>query len=254
VDLYWFEQTIADVPAQDDWLSPREQVQLSQFRFAKRRDDWRLGRWTGKHALALFFDFLAVPSVLTKVEIIPAACGAPEAFFSNVRAPVNISLSHRAHRAACCIGPAKAEMGCDVELAEPRSDVFIADYFTAEEQNFLAGSAGSERWWLTALFWSAKESALKALRQGLRGDPRSWSVKSPDSANVTSAWQMLEVRARERTLKGWWRYADGMARTVVADPVSNAPISLESLDTPAQHRILPFRYERNIAGRCDPPG
>jgi 4'-phosphopantetheinyl transferase len=255
VDLYWFEQTIADVPAQDDWLSPREQVQLRQFRFPKRRDDWRLGRWTAKQALSLFFDFIAVPSVLAKVEIIPALSGAPEAYFSGVPAPVSISLSHRASRAACCMAVVKAEIGCDVELVEPRSDLFIADYFTAEEQNSLAEFGGSQRWRLTALFWSAKESTLKLLREGLRGDPRIWSVKLPRTAIETSAWQTLEVRDSERTFYGWWRYVDGMVRTVVADHSSNPPIPLATtVDNPARGRVLPFRYERNSASRWDTPG
>jgi 4'-phosphopantetheinyl transferase len=247
VDLYWFEQTIADVPAQDDWLSPHEQVQLSRFRFAKRRDDWRLGRWTAKQALARFFNFMAVPSLLAGVEIIPAASGAPEAFFSNVPAPVSISLSHRACRAACCLGPANGEMGCDVELAEPRSEEFLADYFTSEEQNFLLGCTGLERWRLIALFWSAKESTLKALQQGLRGDPRSWCMKLLNPANQAGVWRTFDVHDSERSFHGWWRYLDGVVRTVVTDSASNPPISLATLEAPARDGVLLFPSARPIA-------
>jgi len=51
-DVYWLEQTEADVPAEDDWLSEREAVRLGRMRIPKRRADWRLGRWTAKRALA----------------------------------------------------------------------------------------------------------------------------------------------------------------------------------------------------------
>jgi hypothetical protein len=36
------------VPAENDWLSAIEGVCLNSMRFAKRRNDWRLGRWTAK--------------------------------------------------------------------------------------------------------------------------------------------------------------------------------------------------------------
>jgi hypothetical protein len=53
VDLYWLEQSEADVPAHNDWLSVRERAFLDTIRFAKRRGDWRLGRWAAKRALAV---------------------------------------------------------------------------------------------------------------------------------------------------------------------------------------------------------
>jgi len=30
------------------------------------------------------------------------------------------------------------EIGCDLEVVEPRSDAFVADYFTSEEQALIA--------------------------------------------------------------------------------------------------------------------
>jgi len=44
IDVHWLEQTSADLPAEDDWLSAGEAVRLSGMRFAKRRGDWKLGR------------------------------------------------------------------------------------------------------------------------------------------------------------------------------------------------------------------
>jgi 4'-phosphopantetheinyl transferase len=54
MDVYWLDQTQADVPAGDEWLCAREAACLARLRFAKRRADWRLGRWTAKRALAAY--------------------------------------------------------------------------------------------------------------------------------------------------------------------------------------------------------
>ncbi len=52
------------------------------------------------------------------------------------------------------------------------SDAFVADYFAPEEQTLIAHSSPADRELMLALLWSAKESALKALREGLRLDTR----------------------------------------------------------------------------------
>ena len=39
-----------DVPAADDWLSPVEAARLADLRFAKRRIEVRLARWTAEQA------------------------------------------------------------------------------------------------------------------------------------------------------------------------------------------------------------
>ena len=54
--VFWLEQTEADVPPSNDWLGPAELDRCNAFRFAKRRNDWRLGRWTAKCALAAYLD------------------------------------------------------------------------------------------------------------------------------------------------------------------------------------------------------
>ena len=62
MEVYWLEQSEGDVPTTDDWLSPDEVVRLSTMRIAKRRSDWRLGRWTAKNALAVYLLCLKVPA------------------------------------------------------------------------------------------------------------------------------------------------------------------------------------------------
>src|SRR5208283_2826825 len=96
MDVYWLEQTEADVPAENQWLSAGEMLCLAGLRFAKRRTDWRLGRWTAKRALAAHLNLPADLSALANIEIQAATSGAPEVYLLNQPASVTISLSHRA--------------------------------------------------------------------------------------------------------------------------------------------------------------
>lgn len=229
--VYWLEQTEEDLPTVDDWLSPREADRMSTMRFIKRRSDWRLGRWTAKNALALYWKVPADPQVLATIEICPAPSGAPEVFFQNNPAAATVSLSHRAGIAACAVTIPDVWLGCDLELVEPRSDAFVADYFTAAERSFVAQAAPVDRPRLLALFWSAKESVLKALHEGLRLDTRSVVVSAPDAAFDLHGWSLMELRhADRRILRGWWQHADGIVRTVVAAPPANPPIRLQIPD------------------------
>ena len=180
MNIYWLEQTEADVPGDKEWLSARERVQLDALRFPKRRADWQLGRWTAKHAVAACLQLPADPPNLAKIEVCPGSSGAPETFLGNKWAPVTISLSHRAGRAVCAVTPFPGALGCDLEVIEPHSDAFIADYFATEEQALVARVVPAERLRLVTLLWSAKESALKALRAGLRLDTRSVIVTPVD--------------------------------------------------------------------------
>lgn len=227
MNVYWLEQTDADVPTENDWLSANESACLKGMRFAKRRADWRLGRWTAKQALSVCLDLPAHPRIFKKMEIRPAQSGAPEAFFVNQPAGVTISLSHRTGVAACALAMSDAEMGCDLERVEPRSDAFVADYFTSEEQALVARASASDRPRLLALLWSAKESALKALGTGLRLDTRCVVVDPFDASFDLNGWSPLRVRyTGGAVFHGWWQLADTLVRTVVASPCPKSPIPL----------------------------
>lgn len=225
--VHWLEQTEAGVPADDDWLSANEVICLKGLRFAKRRTDWRLGRWTAKRALAAYLDLPAHPGVLAKIDIRAASSGAPEAFVDCKPAPATISLSHRAGRAACAVAASAVELGCDLEVVEPRSPGFLFDYFTPEEQAQVARAPAAGQVRLVTLLWSGKESALKALRTGLRLDTRSVVVCPEESALDINGWTSLQVRCTGgRIFHGWWRQVDDILCTVVAGSAPDPPISL----------------------------
>ena len=181
LNVYWLEQTEADVPIGDDWLSQGEAIRLDGMRIAKRRTDWRLGRWTAKRALAISLNLPSHPQALASIEIHPAPSGAPEAFLADQRAAVTISLSHRSGAAICALAPSGTALGCDLEVIEPRGDSFVTDYFTSDEQALVQRASVTDRPRLLTLLWSSKESALKALGTGLRLDTRCVAVEPVDA-------------------------------------------------------------------------
>ena len=242
VKVYWLKQTEADVPTDDDWLGASEAACLGALRIPKRRADWRLGRWTAKRAVAICLNSHSNPQSLAGIEVRPAASGAPEVFINSQPAGVTISLSHRSGIAMCAVAPSGTDLGCDLEMIEPRSDAFVADYFTDEEQAFIAQASAVDRFRLLALLWSAKECALKALREGLRLDTRSVTVNLPEgvwtsvhdeaiadcSLRHHLTWRPLEVRCTSgQVFLGWWGQAGNLVQTLVAAPAPTRPILLQ---------------------------
>jgi 4'-phosphopantetheinyl transferase len=246
-EVYWLEQTEADVPAKNDWLSENEAARLASLRFAKRRRDWRLGRWTAKLAMAAYQNLPGDCQTLRGVEIRPALSGAPEVFFAGQPAPVTISLSHSDGVAACAVAPSAVALGCDLEIIEPRNESFTADYFTAEEVRLVALARAHDRSRLVTLLWSGKESALKALRVGLRFDTRSVEVSLDDvercsedgvrreadsvlalELHEANCWFPFHVRCSDgQIFHGWWQNTEKLVRSLVAAPEPFPPIPLE---------------------------
>ena len=221
MNVLWLEQTAADVPAEDDWLGPGEKETQSRLRFAKRRADWRLGRWTAKQAVSAH---LNTKCPLPDIEIRTAASGAPYVVIREGPAGVAISLSHRAGTAACAVAPIGTAIGCDLELEEERSDGFVADFFTEREMDIVPALAGHSRDQMVTLIWSAKESALKAVHEGLRLDTRFITVAPGDGPGP---WHPLRVAFPDCVFKGWWTQRDNLVRTLVTAPDAPPPFEAQ---------------------------
>lgn len=225
--VQWLEQGRPEVPLLDDWLAAGEAAKLAAMRFEKRRADWRLGRWTAKLAVSAY---LNIPwNSLRQIEIRPEPSGAPAVWLRDRPAPVTISLSHRAGAAICTVAEPGVELGCDLEVVEPRSAAFLADYFTQEERAFVEQAPPSDRPRLLALLWCAKESALKALRVGLRLDTRCVAVRAIDALNPDtgdSEWRPLETSCPRQRFTGWWRHTGQIVRTVATFPPSPPPLPI----------------------------
>lgn len=201
------------VAAGDGWLGPRERRVQAGLRFAKRRDDWRLGRFVAKRAVSAVLGYAAdLPP--DEIEILAASDGAPEVFVRGTAA-LAISLSHSGGIGFCVVGPAGTAPGCDVERIGPRDRALVRDHFTAAEAEWLSrfGAEDRDRW--VTILWSAKESALKALRLGLRRDTRSVEVVRLERS-LGGAWGHVAVECREsgRTFGGGWAVLEGHVLTV----------------------------------------
>ncbi len=223
--IYWLTQNSDDVPDSDDWLSEDERSLLRGMRFPKRRQDWRLGRWTAKLALCAYR--AGEPRPLSTFEIRAAADGAPEAFWDNVAATVSISISHSNGRGLCAISSRDFAVGCDLEKIEAREENLILDYFTSEEVFFIRQVAIPERSPAVNLIWSAKETVLKILREGMRRDTRSVCIR-PDFEACEGVWNKWTGHCQEtgRLFCGCWRICDGYVYTLASDNLTSFPEEL----------------------------
>jgi 4'-phosphopantetheinyl transferase len=215
-EIDWLTRSLADVPSSLGWLGAGERRALSELRLPRRRGDWLLGRWAAKAAVAAR---TGVPP--ERVEVLAAPDGAPEALVDGTPCAVALSLSHRAGRALAVVGDPHTALGCDLELVEPRSRAFVAEWLAPEEQALVAAAAPAHGPRLANLLWSAKEAAAKARREGLRLAVRD-AVAAPGRLppRPDGEWRPLSVRwDRERLVaRGWWREEPGWVLCVVAEP------------------------------------
>lgn len=255
ISIYWRfavegEDRLPAWDAAEDWLSADEQLQLSGFRFEKRRRDWLLGRLNAKALLSEMIEAVTGDRLEpARIEIARHPSGAPFVRLAGgARLPVVVSNTHSAGHAlfaaAWTGGGASAALtlGADLEWIEPRSAGFIHDFLTPAERRYCDSVEGPTRDLRANLVWSAKESVLKALQRGLTADtywltclPVTRGVEAepalPDPAPVLaavslvppdSAWQPLAVGALDPRLGadalsfgGLWRTVGGFVATLV---------------------------------------
>jgi 4'-phosphopantetheinyl transferase len=226
--VYWLFQTKVDIPANDDWLSLREKVFLQKMKFPKRSEDWRLGRWTAK---SLIYSYLKIIdgrySQFTDMEVLTAEDGSPVVFEQKEPSSLKISISHRANAAFCVLNSGDIDIGCDLEVIEERSDAFVSDYFTFEEKLKVIMAADENKPLLANLIWSAKESVLKTVRQGLKSDTRNVLVDL-DDLKITAGWDKMTAKLStlDEAYHGWWLYKERYILTIFSSESTEAPIEL----------------------------
>jgi 4'-phosphopantetheinyl transferase len=215
--VHWLHARASEVPANDDWLTSDERAVAAGITVAKRRADWRLGRWTAKALLGAVLD---VPA--HRVEVRAAEDGAPEAFVDGAPAGLSLSLSHRDGVAVAAVAALPTRVGIDLETLEPRSDAFVREWLSGDEQAALP-SVGEARDVRVLSCWTGKEASAKVLREGLRLDVRKAVVvvgaPAPD-------WRPMEVtwRAEGVVHRGWWRQDDNAVLALVTDPPGDPPV------------------------------
>lgn len=214
-----------DLPEHDDWLTEPEAERLQSFRYTKRREEARLGRWTAKSAVAAALGLDNDIEVLRDLVIRNAVDGAPELFIAGSPAGYRISMTDRADWAVCTVVGDDVEVGCDLELVEQRSEAFVRDWFTAGERDYVFARSDDHDL-LANLIWSAKESALKVLRTGLRRDTRSVEITLLDT-RTDDGWGALTATTVEGDrFTGWWRQFGDFVLTYACAVATTRPTTL----------------------------
>ena len=223
--ILWHSCGIDDVGVDSSWMDEAEAQRFGRMRFEKRRSEARLGRWTAKQAVSIARGRPTEPHALATVVVRNAPDGAPELFVDGVHQPTVIAMTDRADWAVTALRDGPERIGCDLELVEPRSAAFVADYMTDKERSQI--ESGS-RELLANLMWSAKESSLKVLRTGLRRDTRTVEVHIEDTTVAEATWSPFSVsvdggRTRHH---GWWIRFGVFVLTVAAEVPVDPPVSL----------------------------
>lgn len=243
MDPHWLAASEAQVPEGTAWLGPWERERLARMRYTKRRIEFLTSRHAAK--LAVLRATGRPDGRLSDVEIRHRPGGAPMALLDGVEPDLSISMTDRSGWAACLTTSAPVAVGVDLEVVEPRSEAFVRDYFTAAEQRLVNAVGHGQGADLTAnLVWSAKESALKVLRVGLRRDTRSVEVRfachpadTPADPSAGGGWRPLSVHAAEgRVFPGWWHRFGDFLLTVAAEEPLPAPRGLVDAATLASAR------------------
>jgi len=223
--VQWWSAGLEHVPSVDDWMEDREIERLATMNYTKRRSESKLSRYCAKTTVAMAIGRGTDPSSLRSISIRNAPDGAPETHVDDHDNELVIAMTDRADWAVAAVMDGRNRIGCDLELVEPRSAAFVQDYFTTSERSSTNGAV--EPPLVANLIWSAKESALKVLRTGLRRDTRTVEV-SFEAGNSAGEWRPLVVKAIEgETMPGWWiRYGE-FVLTVVAAVATSVPSSLE---------------------------
>jgi len=228
-----------EIPPTETWLTAGEVDRAAGLRFTKRRTEYLLRRWVCKQAVAAATGLPTDLASLARIEVANHPGGAPYVQADGSALTLDVSLTDRAGWAVCLVGERRGRVGCDLEIVEPRSAGFVADFLTPAEQEYVDSRPDHDRGAAANLIWSAKESALKVLQTGLRRDTRSVEVvvatPGGDGAGSALGWAPLEVRTTEGGLMpGWWRRDGVFLVTVAAEmPIPPPTTMLGSVDLAA---------------------
>ena len=183
--MRWVAHGECELPPTTEWLSERESAQVATIRFTKRRVEFLTRRWTAKHAVAM---------VLGAVWTLPRSRASRSATVRAVHPTSSWTdgcrhrpVTQRPRRMGRLPGGAARRVGCgslgiDLELVESRSDAVRHRLLYCGGMQVRRLPAGEARDEAANLIWSAKESALKVLKLGLRADTRDVEVYFDRSA------------------------------------------------------------------------
>ncbi len=181
-------------PEEPTWMTPDERKRL-WFSIEKRRRQYLLGRLTAKRLVAdSYLERCGQHLSLASIEIGVEPSGAPCVRLPGGAAAPGLSISHSGNAAFCAVLWGDGTVGADVEQVEPRSEAFVHDFFAPEEVIAWAQAPRDRRDQVAGIIWSAKESALKALKLGLTVDTRHVVCVPERLEETVLKWRPLTVR------------------------------------------------------------
>lgn len=197
-------------------LTAAEQQAYAGLKFAKRRQEWLLGRWTAKQLLRqVIWQETGQALALDSLGVVANGRGAPCLQVSGVAALLpeagyQLSISHAHGRAFCAVVAGRyGPLGADIEWIAPRPAGFAADYFTTDELALLEEAPAGMYDTLVTAVWSGKEAAMKVAQVGLRVDTRTVSCDLSRPGVAPQTWTYFPIHwANGQTMAGWWQVQD----------------------------------------------
>ena len=154
---------VVDAVPAEEFLSEREQAQLGEYKFAKKKQDFLFGRLAAKSAIGA----LIPERDLRRIEIRAGEQGQP--LIQHPQAgSAEVTVSHSHGIAVALAYTAAYPMGIDLETVSAVSAGTIMDKLgiSAAEQAWLA-AAGVDDATACCVLWTAREALGKALKVGL---------------------------------------------------------------------------------------
>ena len=222
--IYWYTQDFKNLPKDNDWLTQQEKQILENLKFLKRRNEWRLGRWTAKNAVQKYFESQK-HLTFQDIHILTRENRSPYIKIDNHENNIALSISHRERKALSAVSDNFNAIGCDLELIETRSELFITDYFTPNEVNIVT-SHPDQKDIIANLIWSAKESVSKVVQLGLNLSTHDVDVHTIQFEN-SSEWNDMDITLNNsNSFYGKWKQLGNYIITVAAPKLFDSPVSL----------------------------
>ena len=178
VFLSSFKQ-IKTLPVQN-YLSKKE-IDLYNNILPAKKEDWLVGRYSAKEAVHNYFlDNFQKDFKLNKIEIIRKKINKPIYKLPiKEKIKTNISISHCDGFAVGVISESKKDglVGVDIEKIRNFKYALLKEFLSKEELEHIKKAKCSSQPFLATLFWSIKESYLKAIGRGLVYHPKFIELK-----------------------------------------------------------------------------
>ena len=168
-------------------LGPREVELVARLVWAPRRDEWIAGRAVAKAALLEAFALAS-----WRVEILPAASGAPEVHVDGARrADLHVSISHTRHCAVAAVSLAPVGVDACDDDDGPRLPRIARRVFDDGEAEACHAHTSPET---QAAVWALKEAGVKLHGGGiLMPGLRSVRVESLEPPRVTDPFMHVTL-------------------------------------------------------------